>query len=166
MQCQSCKKNTATIHLTELVDGVRNELHFCELCAQEQGLALKNQIPLTELLSSLLASDEAGAIDDADVTNIICPHCGITFEEFRKKGVMGCPKDYEFFSEQLKPILEASHSGGTKHQGKVPDKLDAGLDKQAELELLNDKLEAAVDAEDYEAAATLRDQIKKLETES
>ena len=56
MQCQICQKNEATIHLTEIVEGLRSEMHICERCAQEQGIAVKSQIPLNELLSGLLAS--------------------------------------------------------------------------------------------------------------
>ena len=55
MQCQSCKQHMATIHLTEISDGQRTEAHLCEQCAHRQGLAVKNQIPLNELLSTLLA---------------------------------------------------------------------------------------------------------------
>jgi len=55
MQCQICKKNEATIHLTEITDGVRTEMHLCEQCAPEQGIAIKSQIPLNELLSDLLS---------------------------------------------------------------------------------------------------------------
>ncbi len=55
MQCQNCKQHSATIHLTEISNGQRTETHLCEQCAQKQGLAVKNQIPLNELLSTLLA---------------------------------------------------------------------------------------------------------------
>ena len=58
MQCQICKQNTATIHLTEIIEGQRNETHLCETCAQKQGVAVKAQIPLNELLGSLLSAGE------------------------------------------------------------------------------------------------------------
>ena len=56
MICELCQKNEATIHLTEITDGVRSEMHLCELCAAEQGITVKNQMPINELLSNLLAS--------------------------------------------------------------------------------------------------------------
>ena len=55
MQCQICNKHDATIHLTEIADGVRSEIHICEHCASEQDIAVKSHIPINELLSNLLA---------------------------------------------------------------------------------------------------------------
>jgi len=134
MQCQFCKHNTATIHLTELVDGQRNETHLCELCAQKHGLTIKNQIPLTELLGTLLTAqpttnDGQTASGDAS-ENLTCPHCGITFEQFRKQTLLGCPCDYEVFNDLLSPILEASHAGKTNHCGKIPSKAGTDTKKQ------------------------------------
>ena len=56
MQCEGCRKNSATIHLTEIANGQRRELHLCESCAQKQGIAVKSQVPLNELLSTLLSA--------------------------------------------------------------------------------------------------------------
>ena len=83
MQCQSCNEHTATIHLTEINDGQRVETHLCELCAQKQGLAVKNQIPLNELLTSLIASQSQSSVseigeDKEQAEDITCPHCGMT----------------------------------------------------------------------------------------
>jgi protein arginine kinase activator len=164
MQCQICKQNTATIHLTEIVDGQRNESHLCETCAQKQGVAIKAQIPLNELLSSLLASgSESGmtALSKSQEEQQ-CPHCGITFEKFRQSSLLGCPYDYEVFDKQLKGIIEKSQAGRTEHRGKIPSKTPADERKQLELLKLRQELDAALKSEDYEAAAELRDRIKEL----
>ena len=92
MQCQVCNKNDATIHLTEINDGVRAEMHICEQCAQEQGIAVKSQIPLNELLSSLLAvqpSDEDlfGPSEKGPAAS--CSNCGFTLDQFRKELAVG-----------------------------------------------------------------------------
>ncbi|MFH1614431.1 MAG: UvrB/UvrC motif-containing protein [Planctomycetota bacterium] len=163
MRCENCKKNTATIHLTELVDGVRNETHLCELCAHKQGLAVKNQIPLSELLSTLLASQDEGNSLTTDSDERTCPHCGITFEDFRKKAVLGCPNDYEVFRDLLETILEATHGGKTVHCGKIPANMPAGVPEPTELEVLQKELDAAIRNEDYETAAQLRDKIIELQ---
>ena len=164
MQCQHCKNNTATIHLTELVDGKRDEIHLCELCAQKQGIAVKNQIPLSELLGTLLSaqSQPKNVSDDAS-KDIVCPYCGITFEQFRKQSLLGCPHDYEVFEDLLLPLIEAAHDEKTTHCGKVPAKAPADTKKQAQLRVLSRQLEGAVRDEDYETAAKLRDQIKQIE---
>ena len=167
MQCQCCKNHTATIHLTEISNGQRLETHLCESCAQKQGLAVKNQIPLNELLSTLLAvqpdlkkqlgETEGSAVDTP------CPSCGMTLRRFQKEVVLGCPYDYEFFEKSLDPIIEKSQGGNTTHCGKVPSKLPSDSKKQIDIVKLEKQLESAVKNEDYETAAKLRDRIKKLQ---
>jgi len=164
MQCQICKKNEATIHLTEISDGIRTEMHFCELCAQEQGIAVKSQVPINELLSSLLAAQPADdELAGEPEQKHACPRCGFTLEQFRKEAVLGCPYDYEVFDKILLPLIEKAHGGKTTHRGKVPSKTSVDTKKQIELMTLRQQLEAAVQSEDYELAAELRDQISRLE---
>jgi len=160
MQCQICQKNEATIHLTEISNGVRTEMHLCEHCAQEEGIAVKSQISLNELLSSLLAAQPADDEVFADSKQkISCPHCGFTLEQFRKEPVLGCPYDYEIFEKSLLPLIEKAQDGKTYHCGKIPSKTPADTKKQIELMRLRKQLATAVETEDYETAAELRDKI-------
>ena len=160
MQCQICQKNEATIHLTEISDGVRTEMHLCEHCAQDEGIAVKSQISLNELLSSLLAAQPADDEVFADPKQkSSCPHCGFTLEQFRKEPVLGCPYDYEVFEKSLLPLIGKAQGGGTRHCGKIPSKTPADTKKQIELMRLRQQLETAVEAEEYETAAELRDKI-------
>ncbi len=167
MQCQCCKNHTATIHLTEISNGQRLETHLCESCAQKQGLAVKNQIPLNELLSTLLAvqPDLKKQLGEAEgfAVDTPCPSCGMTLRRFQKEVVLGCPYDYEFFEKSLDPIIEKSQGGNTTHCGKVPSKLPSDSKKQIDIVNLKKQLESAVKNEDYETAAKLRDRIKKLQ---
>ena len=160
MQCQICQKHEATIHLTEITDGVRTEMHLCEQCAQGEGIAVKSQISLNELLSSLLSSPSA---DDElfgdSKQKRSCPHCGFMLDQFRKEPVLGCPYDYEVFEKSLLPLIEKAHDDKTHHCGKVPSKTPADTKKQIELMRLRQQLEIAVNNEDYETAAELRDEI-------
>ena len=162
MRCQICKKNTATIHLTEITDGLRSEMHLCEHCAVEQGIAVKSQIPINELLSDLLASQP---LDDElfgpAERELVCPHCGFTLDQFRKEPVLGCPYDYEVFEKSLLPLIKKAHDGQTTHRGKVPSKTPKDTKKQIELANIRQQLKAAVKAEDYELAAKLRDKISE-----
>ena len=163
MLCQICQKNEATIHLTEISNGVRSEMHLCEHCAAEEGIAVKSQISLNELLSSLLASQPADseAVGDSGRSGS-CPHCGFTLEQFRKEPVLGCPYDYEVFEKSLLPLIEKAHDGKTRHAGKIPSKTSVGTKKQIELMRLRQQLETALKQEDYEAAAELRDKIDEI----
>jgi protein arginine kinase activator len=164
MQCQACHKNEATIHLTEITDGVRTEMHLCEHCAQEEGIAVKSQIPLNELLSSLLAAqpEENELFGDSDQKHS-CPHCGFTLDQFRKKAALGCPYDYEVFEKSLLALIEKAHDGKTSHCGKIPSKTPSDTKKQILLMTLRQQLETAVKNEDYELAAELRDKINQVE---
>ena len=121
MVCQSCNEQTATIHLTEITEGLRAETHLCEACAQKQGLAVKSQIPINELLSTLLAVQSESGPGAADLSaDIQCPSCGMTLKQFAEKSLLGCPHDYDVFGEQLKVIIERAHNGKTRHCGKTP----------------------------------------------
>lgn len=169
MQCQCCKQHTATIHLTEIQDGQRNEIHMCELCAQKQGLAVKSQVPLNELLSTLLAAQTqvtGSSSDDLSMgsqENIECPACGMTLRQFQKESLLGCANDYDVFENTLGPLIEKTQGGNTTHCGKVPLRAPTAVQKQAETMNLRTQLQDAVKTEDYEKAAKLRDKIGKLD---
>ena len=167
MQCQRCKDQTATIHLTEINDGQRQETHLCEECAEHEGLAIKSQIPLNELLSTLLASQsspkaepvaEVAAEDEKS-----CSSCGMTMKEFNNGRLLGCANDYEELGESLEPIIEKNQGGNTTHKGKVPANAPEDSKKQIEILNLRRQLEDAVENEDYENAAQIRDRIEHLQ---
>lgn len=163
MRCQICNKNNATIHLTEISHDKRAEMHVCEHCAVEQGIAVKSSISINELLSGLLAvqpSDEE--LSGLTVRKQTCPHCGMTLAQFRKEGLLGCPYDYEVFEKSLLPLIEKAHDGKTKHCGKIPSKTPMDAKKQIKLLNLRQKLQTAVQNEDYELAAKLRDKINQV----
>jgi len=148
--------------LTEINNGVRTEMHLCERCAVQHGIAVKSQMPINELLSNLLAvqpSDEE-IFGPAD-KELSCPNCGITLDQFAKEGLLGCPGDYEVFEKSLIPLIERAHNGRTTHRGKVPSKAPENTKKQLKLAKLRQQLEEAIRKEDYERAAELRDQISK-----
>ena len=164
MQCQICNKNDATIHLTEIADGVRSEMHICEQCAIEQDITVKSHITINELLSNLLAVQPSNdELSGSSEQSLACPNCGFTLAQFRKEGTLGCPHDYEVFEKTLLSLIEKAHDGKTTHCGKIPLKTPRNTKKQMELLNLRQQLDAAVLSEDYELAAELRDKIKKSE---
>ena len=157
--CQRCKKQQATVHLTEILQNEKRERHLCEDCAREEGVAVKAQVNLQDILSGMLEAHQAAGKE----ANLTCPDCGITYAEFRNQGRLGCPHDYEVFAEPLKEVLEKVH-GGTVHTGKLPERAGADTKAQRELMQLRRQLQEAVDNEKYEEAARLRDLIKTKET--
>ena len=163
MLCQRCGKLPATIHMTEISDGGdRTEWHICEECANAEGLAQGPPIaPMA--LASLIQMESPASAQAGGVEPATCPHCGITFEEFRTKGRFGCPHDYTLFAEALNPLLDKIH-GAHQHTGRLPrgqQAVDSALSDR--MLRLRRELQDAVRREDYENAATLRDTIKELE---
>lgn len=139
-------------------------MHICENCAAEQGVASQSQMSINELLSHLLAvqpSDEE--IFGASEKDVACPSCGFTLDRLRKEGSLGCPMDYNVFEAALVPLIERAHNGKSTHCGKVPTKVPTDTRKFVELSSLRRQLEEAVKGEDYELAARLRDQMKKMQ---
>ena len=164
MQCENCKNKPATIHLTEIVSGHREEKHLCQSCAEEEGITIKTQVSLNELLNSLLAAqgDEA-EVNSNEYGQLKCPHCGITLEQFRRQAVLGCPNDYKVFREVLAPVIAKAHDGNTAHRGKVPTDASEVIKNRSKLLELERQLNEAVAKEDYEVAAKFRDKIKQLQ---
>ena len=160
MICQSCEKVAATFHLTEIVEGEKKEVHLCELCAKNQGVS---PFSVASLLSELGGTEIGSPAGGEPGVALECPHCGLEWDEFRARGRLGCPHDYEAFRPALVPLLEKIH-GATQHIGKVPARL--GQEMAVEKELIDRRRELlkAVQQEDYERAARLRDEIQKLET--
>jgi len=161
MICESCEANEAVIHLTQIEGNEMSEVHLCEVCAAERGLETEVQptgLPLTNFLAQM--SDEgAGPRPGADTR---CPFCGLTFGEFREVGRLGCPQCWSAFESHLTGLLRRVH-GSTQHIGKVylpPD--PTASEREKRLEGLRRQLERAVDIEDFERAAALRDEIRSF----
>ena len=159
MLCERCGENEAIIHLTQIENNQMNTSHLCEGCASEKGLdtgAAAGSYPLSDFIAQVgKAGDTAPPAP--------CPYCGMKLEEFKKLGRLGCPQCYVAFEPHLKGLLRRLHSG-TQHLGKVylpPDPSQA--ERQERLAGLRRKLDHAVESEDFERAAQIRDMIRTLE---
>ncbi len=161
MLCQKCKKKPATVHLTDIVKGEKLERHLCEDCAQNDNVTIKSHTPINELLANFVMEQSRAR----ELAELECPQCGMTFVEFRNNGLLGCPNDYDVFEEALVPLLARAHGeGATHHVGKRPGEWTPEVDsRQRELMRLRQELNEAVDREEYEKAAAIRDKIKTLE---
>ena len=158
MKCQLCSK-PATVHLTDIVNNQKKELHLCQGCAEAQQLLKHQELNLPAILQSLIGQ-HLGPADE--LARLCCPACGMKYMEFRAQGRLGCPHDYEEFREELTSLLENIH-GETRHCGKVPRRLPQSKQTQSELLQLRKQLLQAVNKEAYEEAARLRDRIRRLE---
>ena len=165
MLCDVCKKNPATVHLTEIIDEQMNELHLCEDCARHKSAAMEQQFGLSELLAGM-ADFEKPDKDEENVA-IKCPNCNLTYADFKKVGRLGCGECYNAFRKYLAPLLKRIH-GSNQHVGKSPLK-DKAIPKTGKKKVdagdLKVELQKAIQREDFEEAARLRDQIKKISSE-
>ena len=156
--CDKCGK-PATVHLTEISDGQKIEKHLCEDCAAGEGITVKANLPISQLLEEFVL--QTASRDDS--SDIECDVCGMTLSEFRRRGVLGCPNDYDAFEPVLGPMLQRAHEGAREHIGKVPRRAGSTQKTHNAILRLRAQLKAAVASEHYEKAAELRDQIKELE---
>jgi len=164
-KCDRCGR-PATIYLTEISDGKKLEKHLCEECAVAEGVAMKADIPISQLLEDFVLHSTGAkntSRDEAD-SKIACDVCGMTWERFREEKVLGCPHDYDVFEQQLRPILLNEQEGACQHIGKVPHRAGNDQRKQNAVLRLRAQLNSAIAQEDYERAAALRDQIRELES--
>lgn len=158
-KCRRCTK-PATLHITEIKAGETRALHLCENCAKEYLSSVepgKADDAETELEAAGFGEQSADEPDE-----LACPDCGITFKKFRSTGRLGCARDYQVFREKLVPLLESIHSE-RQHVGKRPQRQPAASSARQQLAQLKSALKAAIEAEDYETAAKVRDSIRELE---
>lgn len=160
MQCENCGKSEAAIQLTTVKNNEMRVLHLCESCAAEQGVEpapAAGTLPLADFLAQM----GTGAGEGAAVGR--CPHCGLTPAQLKQTGRLGCAECYSHFNHHLRGLLRRLH-GGTQHVGKVGVVADAtDVDRRSRLESLRRSLQRAIDSEDFEHAAALRDQIRHID---
>jgi len=160
--CDNCGSKDAIMKVTQMLSDEMTLIHLCEKCAAEKGLgSVPDQVnfPLTDLLSKI--SEET--VEEGGSSESECSFCGLTMRDFRDTGRLGCPHCYETFYTHLRKLLRRIH-GAVQHVGKVylpPDPTASQM--EGRLEGLRRKLNRAVESEDFERAAELRDQIRSLE---
>src|SRR5262245_39732100 len=161
MKCQFCS-SPATVHLTELINQKKREMHLCEACARQHQILpeLKQELNIPALLQFLIGQPIATG-GKLDLAALACAACGMKYAQFRAQGRLGCPHDYDAFRIALEPLLERIHRK-TRHAGKVPVHMRDAT-RAAELADLRAQLRAAVEAERFEDAARLRDLLRQKE---
>ena len=161
MLCDQCGENEAIIHLTTIQNNQITTSHLCEGCALEKGMepgVAMGNLPLTDFLAQ-----SGKTLADAVAVAGPCAYCGMKLEDFKKKGRLGCSHCYVTFDNHLRNLLRRLHGSG-QHIGKVylpPNPSET--QRQERLAGLRRKLDHAVESEDFEQAAQIRDMIKGME---
>ncbi|MBQ7217935.1 MAG: UvrB/UvrC motif-containing protein [Ruminococcus sp.] len=166
MLCQHCQKNEATTHVKTMINGDYAEYRLCAECAHELGY--DNMFPdFTTDFGGLLGSFLSAALP-ARSGATHCKLCGSTMNDIKKTGKVGCSECYETFFSELMPTIRSIH-GNTDHIGKRPvieyEKVDDDVKKEQgeSLDDLKAQLKQAIEDENFERAAELRDKIKEME---
>ncbi|MBQ7292905.1 MAG: UvrB/UvrC motif-containing protein [Clostridia bacterium] len=168
MLCERCKKNTATVFYEENINGQKHSCSLCSECAAEinSGDNTVGIFPFSGFggLHDQIFAGLFGFNDAPIKKSKTCSFCSATFSDFQKNGKTGCPKCYETFSDELRSTIRSIH-GNVKHVGRSPAKFRKNREKEDKLKVLRKQLKEAVSDENFELAASLRDQIKAIENE-
>ena len=158
MKCHHCD-NQATVHLTQILNGQMHKMDLCESCAQAKGVTNPENLSI----GSLMEKDELA--DESISGSMVCESCGTTHQDFKKGGRLGCEACYHVFRPVLDPLLDGMHAG-SKHLGKIPSGSESRVRFEQTIEVLRKELQDAVEKEDFEKAAELRDKLHDLENDA
>ncbi|MDI6793118.1 MAG: UvrB/UvrC motif-containing protein [bacterium] len=171
MLCQDCQEREASIHYTQIIHNQKSELHVCKECAEKRGLLAEEtqySFPLANLVAGLVADIDAKMTKQkqrrAGEKEKECPHCGLNYSAFKERGLLGCSNCYQVFNEELTQILRKIH-GHIQHAGKTPVKISAQIQAGKEIQKLREDLSRAIQTEEFEEAARVRDKIREIEKE-
>ena len=153
MKCEKCGKNIATTHIKSIVNGKVSSLKLCEYCAALNGLSQLNN----SLFGDLFSTDK-----NTGTTDMACSSCGTKLSEIVASGLLGCADCYKAFNKELSTAIKRVH-GRTMYSGKIPQTSAPRLYDTSLISKLKKEMAEAVDTENFERAAELRDKIKEIE---
>ena len=163
MLCQACQKKQATTHIKSVVNGEVTQYNLCSDCAKKMGygnIFSDFGTDFSSLLGSIFGGNQQQVLPDGKR----CPTCGSSFADIARSGRVGCSQCYDVFYDRLLPTIRRIH-GNTEHIGKSAIAADEKTKTHSELESLKEQLTAAIEAQEFEKAAQLRDKIKELEAQ-
>ncbi|MBE6601204.1 MAG: hypothetical protein E7637_01700 [Ruminococcaceae bacterium] len=174
MLCEKCKKRTATVFYNENINGKTRAYSLCGECAAK----LREKGDIQEITSMIGSFADPFSMLQHDLFSGFyglptsknasaekkCPVCSSKYSDIAASGKVGCPTCYEIFSDELSRTIQSVH-GTTVHIGSVPSRHRAQKAKAEKLKQLRRLLQEAVQAENFEKAAALRDEIRTLESE-
>ncbi|HDQ99638.1 MAG TPA: hypothetical protein ENN51_05060 [candidate division WOR-3 bacterium] len=157
-KCDICGERDATLRVRQVDKAGAADIEICAECAKVRGFteARKISTSVAEIMAGMKRDVAEG--DEA----IVCPGCGMTFAEFKRKGRLGCARCYPAFDDKLRPLIRRIQ-GAVQHVGRAAKAGRRRARDQMALVRLRAELEAAIAAEDYEQAARLRDELGKAE---
>ncbi len=163
MLCQNCQKRVANIQVTQIINNNKHVIYLCEQCAREEGKIIAGSpLSVNDFFSGMMGFPVRSSVAEQQ---LICDKCGMSYEEFKKMGKLGCENCYQVYGEKLMPILKRLH-GNLQYHGKLPKRVSENVKVSKEIDALKEQLNSAVKSEEYEKAAEIRDKIRVLEKDS
>ncbi len=164
MLCERCNKNPATVHVTKVLNDRKTEVHLCEQCAKysEAVPAFDPSFSINHFLANLIDSVQDSPLKVDYIQATKCDRCGMTYGKFKQLGRLGCLDCYQAFREKLELLIKRIQGVDT-HIGKVPKRAEYSLRIKNEIKNMKAQLNEAIQKEEFEKAALLRDRIKELE---
>jgi protein arginine kinase activator len=177
MLCEKCGKNQATVHLQQQQPGgQKREMHMCQTCAFKMANLDNPQVQamLGGIMKSMMEQISSGGygflgpmvgvpVPDADKSVPVksCDTCGMTLALLTSTGKLGCENCYDAFAPEVRALIKTVQSA-TRHEGKFPRRMGAAIRTRHRTDILKEALAAAINEENYEEAARLRDEIRGL----
>ena len=163
MLCDSCHERDAVVHLTTIENNAVHQLHLCERCAAERGVETTVATPKHPLGEFLHDAHLQLAAAGGAAEGVRCSFCNTTMADFRTTGRWGCARCYTNFEAGIRELLRRVH-GNHRHVGRTyRPPMSESLERSAVLGELKDRLRRAIESEQFEIAADLRDRIRVLE---
>ncbi|MDR1687714.1 MAG: UvrB/UvrC motif-containing protein [Clostridiales bacterium] len=164
MLCEKCNLNNATVHLKQTVNGETKDIYLCASCAGEGELGISFNNLLQSFLESFFGQQGGVAYESKTHTPqgraVKCASCGTSYDDFKKSGKLGCANCYSSFKNELEFIIK-NIQGSNVHEGKFPKRSGQEFIQKREVERLRAELRRAIDEEQFETAAKIRDEIKE-----
>ena len=168
--CDICKAKQARYSVSMVMGDKVTLRSLCQDCMSKMnmtfsaGSAVKVLGAIMNALGVQMPEEApAPAAKEADEptpeNNVVCESCGTTRAQFLKTGKLGCVDCYTTFREELNGLLKLEE---TVHTGRKPVQDEATQQRRSAYERLTWHLQAAIDNEDYETAAVIRDQLRQF----
>jgi protein arginine kinase activator len=169
MKCSNCGERDGVVNLTQIEDGEVRTGSLCAQCAKAKGIETGLELAGTPLGGFLAALGEG--LDPAASPDLLdegrCGSCGATLRDFRETGRVGCAECYRTFDAPLRELLRrihgSTHHTGRRHEGPGNLREPAPPPGAPSPQQLREELRRAIEAEQFERAAELRDRLREHE---
>ena len=165
MICQICGKHNASMLVRQIIDGKAKELYLCKACAKKHHIYSDDRemsLSLKAIFDGLLPQLTAKEESNESARPVVCPDCGMPLSRVKEKKTIGCPRCFFYFRDTVVKLMQET-SGEVFYAGQLPPQPETFSDRAVSLQHLEEELQKAVENEEYELAAYLRDKIKERE---